>query len=32
MTWLPVLQIRHAEDGEAGKALIKSARRGDYDA
>ena len=33
MTWLPVLQIRYAEDGEADKALIKSAaRRGDYDA
>jgi hypothetical protein len=33
MTWMAVLQIRDAEDGEADKALIKSAaRRGDYDA
>jgi hypothetical protein len=31
MTWMAVLQIRDAEDGEADKALIESAaRRGEH--
>jgi hypothetical protein len=27
MTWLPVMQMRYADDGEADQALIKSAAR-----